>query len=67
MNGVVGVVATNVPYEVVAFSDRRLKPVIYIYNFPGLTRRNKLKGNLQDSSSAITEGFCYVMKSSSHK
>nr|XP_025736883.1 cilia- and flagella-associated protein 43 [Callorhinus ursinus] len=43
MNGVVGVVATNVPYEVVAFSDRRLRPLIYIYNFPGLTRRNKLK------------------------
>ncbi|CAK7301467.1 Cilia- and flagella-associated protein 43 [Vulpes lagopus] len=43
MNGVVGVVATNIPCEVVAFSDRRLRPLIYIYNFPGLTRRTKLK------------------------
>lgn len=46
MNGIVGIVATNVPYEVVAFSDRKLKPVIYIYNFPELTRRTKLKGIL---------------------
>ena len=59
MNGIVGVVATNVPYEVVAFSDRRLRPLIYIYNFPGLTRRTKLKGILQDPSSAMTEGFCF--------
>lgn len=48
MNGIVGVIATNVPYEVVAFSDRKLKPLIYIYNFPGLTRRTKLKGILGD-------------------
>ncbi|KAK7795682.1 hypothetical protein U0070_001838 [Myodes glareolus] len=44
INGIVGVVATNVPGEVVAFSDRRLKPVIYIYSFPALSRKNKLKG-----------------------
>lgn len=61
MNGIVGVVATNVPHEVVAFSDRRLRPLIYIYNFPGLTRRIKLKGILQDASSAMTEGFCFKM------
>lgn len=67
MNGIVGVVATNIPYEVVAFSDRRLRPLIYIYNFPGLTRRNKLKGKLQSSSFAVTEGFRYVTKSSSYK
>jgi hypothetical protein len=44
INGIVGVMATNVPSEVVAFSDRRFKPVIYIYSFPSLTRKNKLKG-----------------------
>ena len=61
MNGIVGVVATNIPYEVVAFSDRRLRPLIYIYNFPGLTRRTKLKGILQDASSDMTERFCLKM------
>ena len=59
MNGIVGVVATNIPYEVVAFSDRRLRPLIYIYNFPGLTRRTKLKGILQDPSSDMMERFCF--------
>ena len=57
MNGIVGVMTTNIPYEVVAFSDRRLRPLIYIYNFPGLTRRTKLKGILQDPSSDMTERF----------
>lgn len=61
MNGIVGVVATNIPYEVVAFSDRRLRPLIYIYNFPGLTRRTKLKGIVQDPSSDMTERFCFKM------
>lgn len=51
INGIVGVVATNIPYEVVAFSDRKLKPSIHIYNFPALTRRTKLKGILGDTSS----------------
>ncbi|XP_044924464.1 cilia- and flagella-associated protein 43 isoform X7 [Mustela putorius furo] len=58
MNGVVGVVAANVPYEVVAFSDRRLKPVIYIYNFPGLTRRNKLKGNVLLDYTLLSFSYC---------
>lgn len=52
VNGIVGVVATNVPYEVVAFSDRRLRPLIHIYSFPELTRRNTLKGILGDLSYA---------------
>ncbi|XP_073760330.1 cilia- and flagella-associated protein 43 [Callorhinus ursinus] len=58
MNGVVGVVATNVPYEVVAFSDRRLRPLIYIYNFPGLTRRNKLKGNVLLDYTLLSFSYC---------
>ncbi|XP_059955887.1 cilia- and flagella-associated protein 43 isoform X1 [Mesoplodon densirostris] len=58
MNGIVGVVATNVPYEVVAFSDRRLRPVIYIYNFPGLTRRTKLKGNVLLDYTLLSFSYC---------
>ncbi|XP_077604592.1 cilia- and flagella-associated protein 43 [Crocuta crocuta] len=58
MNGIVGVVATNVPYEVVAFSDRRLKPLIYIYNFPGLTRRTKLKGSVLLDYTLLSFSYC---------
>ncbi|XP_054437726.1 cilia- and flagella-associated protein 43 [Pteronotus mesoamericanus] len=58
MNGIVGVVATNVPYEVVAFSDRKLKPLIYIYNFPGLTRRTKLKGNVLLDYTLLSFSYC---------
>ncbi|KAF6107961.1 cilia and flagella associated protein 43 [Phyllostomus discolor] len=58
MNGIVGVVATNVPYEVVAFSDRKLKPLIYIYNFPGLTKRIKLKGNVLLDYTLLAFSYC---------
>ncbi|KAI5932524.1 Cilia- and flagella-associated protein 43 [Manis javanica] len=58
MNGVVGVVATNPPYEVVAFSDRKLRPIIYIYNFPGLTRRTKLKGNVLLDYTLLSFSYC---------
>uniref|UniRef100_A0A673SW44 Cilia- and flagella-associated protein 43 n=1 Tax=Suricata suricatta TaxID=37032 RepID=A0A673SW44_SURSU len=58
MNGIVGVVATNIPYEVVAFSDRRLKPLIYIYNFPALTRRTKLKGNILLDYTLLSFSYC---------
>ncbi|XP_060027355.1 cilia- and flagella-associated protein 43 [Erinaceus europaeus] len=58
MNGIVGVMTTNIPYEVVAFSDRRLRPVIYIYNFPGLTRRTKLKGNILLDYTLLSFSYC---------
>nr|XP_020740539.1 cilia- and flagella-associated protein 43 isoform X1 [Odocoileus virginianus texanus] len=58
MNGIVGVMATNIPYEVVAFSDRRLRPLIYIYNFPGLTRRTKLKGNVLLDYTLLSFSYC---------
>uniref|UniRef100_A0A8D2ALT4 Cilia- and flagella-associated protein 43 n=1 Tax=Sciurus vulgaris TaxID=55149 RepID=A0A8D2ALT4_SCIVU len=58
INGIVGVVATNIPYEVVAFSDRKLKPNIYIYNFPGLTRRTKLKGNILLDYTLLAFSYC---------
>ncbi|XP_045425313.1 cilia- and flagella-associated protein 43 isoform X3 [Lemur catta] len=58
INGIVGVVATNIPYEVVAFSDRKPKPLIHIYNFPGLTRRTKLKGNVLLDYTLLTFSYC---------
>ncbi|KAI5277483.1 Cilia- And Flagella-Associated Protein 43 [Manis pentadactyla] len=58
MNGVVGVVATNPPYEVVAFSDRKLRPIFYICNFPGLTRRTKLKGNVLLDYTLLSFSYC---------
>ncbi|KAM7072613.1 cilia- and flagella-associated protein 43 isoform 7-T7 [Molossus nigricans] len=58
MNGIVGVLATNIPYEVVAFSDRKLRPVIYIYSFPALTRRTKLKGNVLLDYILLSFSYC---------
>ncbi|XP_033617136.1 cilia- and flagella-associated protein 43 [Fukomys damarensis] len=58
INGNVGVMATNIPYEVVAFSDRRLKPLIHIYNFPALTRRTKLKGNVLLDYTLLSFSYC---------
>ncbi|CAO2585808.1 Cilia- and flagella-associated protein 43, partial [Lemmus lemmus] len=58
INGIVGVVATNIPGEVVAFSDRRLKPIIYIYNFPALSRKNKLKGNVLLDYTLLCFSYC---------
>ncbi|XP_049712075.1 cilia- and flagella-associated protein 43 isoform X2 [Elephas maximus indicus] len=58
VSGIVGIVATNIPCEVVAFSDRRLKPLIYIYNFPGMTRRTKLKGNILLDYTLLTFSHC---------
>ncbi|XP_038173912.1 cilia- and flagella-associated protein 43 [Arvicola amphibius] len=58
INGIVGVVATNVPGEVVAFSDRRLKPIIYIYSFPALSRKIKLKGNILLDYTLLCFSYC---------
>ncbi|XP_054516493.2 cilia- and flagella-associated protein 43 isoform X19 [Pan troglodytes] len=57
-NGIVGVMATNIRCEVVAFSDRKLKPLIYIYSFPGLTRRTKLKGNILLDYTLLSFSYC---------
>ncbi|XP_069850036.1 cilia- and flagella-associated protein 43 isoform X2 [Dipodomys merriami] len=57
-NGIVGVVATNVPYEIVAFSDRKLKPLIHIYSFPELMRKNKLKGNILLDYTLLSFSYC---------
>ncbi|XP_029425529.1 cilia- and flagella-associated protein 43 isoform X6 [Nannospalax galili] len=58
INGIVGVMATNIPYEVVAFSDRKLKPFIYIYSFPALTRKTKLKGNVLLDYTLLSFSYC---------
>ncbi|XP_065528265.1 cilia- and flagella-associated protein 43 isoform X1 [Lathamus discolor] len=45
--GQVGAFAANGNSHVLAFSDRRLNPIIYIYTFPELTKLSELKGNAQ--------------------
>ncbi|XP_064320171.1 cilia- and flagella-associated protein 43 [Phalacrocorax carbo] len=45
--GQVGAFAANANSQVLAFSDRRLNPVIYIYTFPELSKLTELKGNAQ--------------------
>ncbi|EMP37621.1 WD repeat-containing protein 96 [Chelonia mydas] len=46
-NGHVGAFAVNGKSQVVAFSDQKLNPVIYIYTFPGLVKRSEIKGQAQ--------------------
>uniref|UniRef100_A0A663MGL3 Cilia- and flagella-associated protein 43 n=1 Tax=Athene cunicularia TaxID=194338 RepID=A0A663MGL3_ATHCN len=45
--GQVGAFAANGNRQVLAFSDRRLNPIIYIYTFPELSKLTELKGNVQ--------------------
>ncbi|KAM6416094.1 cilia- and flagella-associated protein 43 [Rhynochetos jubatus] len=45
--GQVGAFATNGNTQVLAFSDRKLNPTIYIYNFPELSKLTELKGDAQ--------------------
>ncbi|NXC44621.1 CFA43 protein, partial [Penelope pileata] len=45
--GQVGAFAVNTNSGVVAFSDRKLNPVIYIYKFPELNKLTELKGQVQ--------------------
>ncbi|XP_026560498.1 cilia- and flagella-associated protein 43 [Pseudonaja textilis] len=42
--GNIGAFALNASQNIVAFSDRQLNPRIYVYNFPGLKKIAKLKG-----------------------
>uniref|UniRef100_A0A4X2M997 Cilia- and flagella-associated protein 43 n=1 Tax=Vombatus ursinus TaxID=29139 RepID=A0A4X2M997_VOMUR len=50
--------ATNIPFQVVAFSDRSLKPAIYIYTFPELSRKAKLKGHAQLDYTLLGFSYC---------
>ncbi|XP_056208362.1 cilia- and flagella-associated protein 43 isoform X1 [Falco biarmicus] len=45
--GQVGAFAVNGNRQVLAFSDRKLNPIIYIYTFPELSKLTELKGNAQ--------------------
>ncbi|XP_009948640.1 PREDICTED: WD repeat-containing protein 96, partial [Leptosomus discolor] len=45
--GQVGAFAANGNSQVLAFSDRKLNPIIYIYTFPELNKLTELKGNAQ--------------------
>ncbi|XP_036592448.1 cilia- and flagella-associated protein 43-like [Trichosurus vulpecula] len=58
LNGKVGALATNIPFQVVAFSDRNLKPIIYIYNFPELSRKARLKGHAQLEYTLLEFSYC---------
>nr|XP_030132217.3 cilia- and flagella-associated protein 43 isoform X1 [Taeniopygia guttata] len=45
--GQVGAFAANANSQVVAFSDRKLNPLIHIYTFPELRKLTELKGDAQ--------------------
>ncbi|XP_068253553.1 cilia- and flagella-associated protein 43 [Nyctibius grandis] len=45
--GLVGAFAANGNSQVLAFSDRKLNPIIYIYTFPELRKLTELKGSAQ--------------------
>uniref|UniRef100_A0A8C5TCU9 Cilia- and flagella-associated protein 43 n=1 Tax=Malurus cyaneus samueli TaxID=2593467 RepID=A0A8C5TCU9_9PASS len=46
-SGQVGAFAANANSQVLAFSDRKLNPSIYIYTFPELSKPTELKGDAQ--------------------
>uniref|UniRef100_A0A8C0U4B7 Cilia- and flagella-associated protein 43 n=1 Tax=Cyanistes caeruleus TaxID=156563 RepID=A0A8C0U4B7_CYACU len=46
-SGQVGAFAANASSQVVAFSDRKLNPLIHIYTFPDLSKLTELKGDVQ--------------------
>ncbi|XP_072196068.1 cilia- and flagella-associated protein 43 [Excalfactoria chinensis] len=55
--GQVGAFAVNPKYGVLAFSDRKLNPVIYIYSFPELNKLSELKGHIQLDYSLLAFSF----------
>ncbi|XP_014105575.1 PREDICTED: cilia- and flagella-associated protein 43 [Pseudopodoces humilis] len=46
-SGQVGAFAANASSQVVAFSDRKLNPLIHIYTFPELSKLTELKGDVK--------------------
>ncbi|XP_068133207.1 cilia- and flagella-associated protein 43 isoform X2 [Hyperolius riggenbachi] len=51
--GSIGAFAVNMFSEMVAFTDQKLNPSIYVYTFPGLVKRAELKGGAQLEYSSI--------------
>nr|DBA30891.1 TPA: hypothetical protein GDO54_006819 [Pyxicephalus adspersus] len=52
--GSIGAFAVNMYSEVVAFTDQKFQPNIYVYTFPGLVRRAQLRDGAQLEYSALT-------------
>uniref|UniRef100_A0A452IXK7 Cilia- and flagella-associated protein 43 n=1 Tax=Gopherus agassizii TaxID=38772 RepID=A0A452IXK7_9SAUR len=57
-NGHVGAFAVNGNSQMVAFSDQKLNPIIYIYTFPGLVKQSEIKGEAQLDYSLLA--FSYM-------
>ncbi|XP_035185713.1 cilia- and flagella-associated protein 43 isoform X2 [Oxyura jamaicensis] len=55
--GQVGAFAVNANSEVLAFSDRKLNPLIYTYSFPELNKLAELKGNVQLDYTVLAFSF----------
>ncbi|KFO69527.1 WD repeat-containing protein 96, partial [Cuculus canorus] len=55
--GQVGALTANWNSQVLAFSDRKLNPIIYIYTFPVLSKLTELKGNAQLDYSLLAFSF----------
>uniref|UniRef100_A0A6I8QPX9 Cilia- and flagella-associated protein 43 n=2 Tax=Xenopus tropicalis TaxID=8364 RepID=A0A6I8QPX9_XENTR len=53
MTGSIGAFSVNTYSEVVAFSDQKLHPSIYVYTFPGFVKRVELKEGAQLDYSLI--------------
>ncbi|KAM8974806.1 cilia- and flagella-associated protein 43 [Pelodytes ibericus] len=65
--GSIGMCAVNSYSEVVAFSNQRLKPNIYVYTYPGFVRRAELKdgATLDYSLMAFSHSGSYLASYSS--
>ncbi|KAM9188437.1 cilia- and flagella-associated protein 43 [Mergus octosetaceus] len=55
--GQVGAFAVNANSKVLAFSDRKLNPLIYVYSFPELNKLTELKGNVQLDYTVLAFSF----------
>ncbi|KAM9311181.1 cilia- and flagella-associated protein 43 [Gastrophryne carolinensis] len=51
--GSIGAFTTSMYSEMVAFTDQKLQPNIYVYTFPGLVKRAELKNGAQLEYSAL--------------
>ncbi|XP_066477233.1 cilia- and flagella-associated protein 43 [Tiliqua scincoides] len=56
-NGNIGAFAVSGNQHIVAFSNRQLNPTIYIYNYPGLKKQAKLKGQASLDYSALAFSY----------
>lgn len=67
--GQVGAFTVNANSKVLAFSDRKLNPLIYVYSFPELNKLTELKGTgvvtfpvaISLKQSQFLKGVCFVV------